>query len=457
MRGVDWTEIERSTGLTRDQIRDAAMMFAYSKATVHCWAMGITQHRNSVATIKEFTNLALLQGNIGKPGAGLCPVRGHSNVQGDRTMGIWERPPAHFLDALQAEFGFDPPREDGFDTVDAIRALRDGEAEFFMGLGGNFVAATPDTVVTEDAMRAATLTVQVSTKLNRSHVVCGHTALILPALGRSERDLTGGNDQRVTVEDSMSAVHASRGPLKPAGPHLRSEVDIVCRIAEATLGDHVAVPWAEFRNDYTQIRHAISHVVPGCDAYDEKVRQPGGFVLPHPPRDSRTFPTDQKKAIFSVSPMEVLAVPDGHLLLQTLRSHDQFNTTIYGLDDRYRGVSGGRRVVFVHPDDIAALGLTDGQTVDIVSTWSDGSERSVPAFRVVAYDTPRGCAAAYYPETNPLVPLDSTARGSNCPTSKSIMVRLETEGGRSRASDGGGTPVGSDRGHKSSFRPQHLS
>ena len=219
----------------------------------------------------------------------------------------------------------------------------------------------------------------------------------------------------------------------------------------------MAVPWAEFRNDYTQIRHAISHVVPGCDAYDEKVRQPGGFVLPHPPRDSRTFPTDQKKAIFSVSPMEVLAVPDGHLLLQTLRSHDQFNTTIYGLDDRYRGVSGGRRVVFVHPDDIAALGLTDGQTVDIVSIWSDGSERSVPTFRVVAYDTPRGCAAAYYPETNPLVPLDSTARGSNCPTSKSIMVRLETEGRRSRASDGGGTPVGSDRGHKSSFRPQHLS
>jgi molybdopterin-dependent oxidoreductase alpha subunit len=457
VRDLDWDEVSYSTGLSRDQIQTAADMFAESRATVHCWAMGITQHRNAVATIKEFVNVAMLQGNIGKPGAGLCPVRGHSNVQGDRTMGIWEKAPDHFLDALRQEYGFEPPREHGLDTVDAIRALRDGEAKVFLGMGGNFVSATPDTCITEAAMRGAELTVQVSTKLNRSHVVCGHTALILPALGRSERDRTGGVDQRVTVEDSMSMVHASRGPLAPAGPDLRSEVDIICSLARAALGDRVEVPWELYRTDYTHIRRAISHVVPGCESYDEKVNQPGGFQLPHPPRDSRTFPTDKDKAILTVSPIEVLEVPEGHLLLQTLRSHDQFNTTIYGLDDRYRGISGGRRVVFVHPDDIAALGFPEGTEVDLTSVWKDGTERSVPSFRVVSYDTPRGCAAAYYPETNPLVPLDSTALGSNCPTSKSIIIKLSAASHGKAHSEGGGSPVGSDRGHKSTVQPGHLS
>ncbi len=454
---LDWAAVLKATGLSRAQIETAADMFAASKATVTCWAMGITQHRNAVATVKEIANVAFAQGNIGKPGAGLCPVRGHSNVQGDRTMGIWEKAPDHFLDALQKEFQIDPPREHGYDTVDAIRALRDGKAKVFMGMGGNFVSATPDTVVTEDAMRSATLTVQVSTKLNRSHAVCGDTALILPALGRSERDLTGGNPQRVTVEDSMSAVHASKGPLKPASDHLRSEVDIVCGIAEATVPAVGKIPWSTFRRDYTEIRHAISRVVPGCAAYAEKVDRPGGFVLPHPPRDSRTFPTKDKAAIFTVSPLDVLHVPEGRLLLQTIRSHDQFNTTIYGLDDRYRGISNGRRVVFVHADDVAALGLQDGQLVDLVSEWTDGTERTAPQFRVVTYDTPRGCAAAYYPETNPLVPLDSTAIGSNCPTSKSIIVRLEADPGRGQASDGAGDAVGSDAGHKSDVQPYHLS
>ena len=456
---LDWDAVERATGLGRGQIRAAATMLRESKATVHCWAMGITQHRNAVATIKEFVNIALLRGDIGRPGAGLCPVRGHSNVQGDRTMGIWERPPSHFLDALRDEYGFEPPREDGLDTVDAIRALRDGKAKVFIAMGGNFVSAAPDTVVTEKAMQRADLTVMVSTKLNRSHVRCGHTALILPALGRSERDLTGGLDQRVTVEDSMSAVHASRGPLKPAGPELRSEVDIVCRIAEATLGVEGPVPWADYRSDYSNIRHAIARVVPGCAAYDEKTRQPGGFVLPHPPRDSRKFPTAAGKAIFSVSPMDVLHVPDGRLLLQSLRSHDQFNTTIYGLSDRYRGVKGGRRVVFVHHDDIAALGFDDGDQVDLVSEWEDGTERSAPSFRIVEYDTPRGCAAAYFPEVNPLVPLDSTARGSNCPTSKSVVIRLERATGASSTKVGSeaGSEVGADEGHKSDVEPTHLS
>jgi formate dehydrogenase major subunit len=459
LRSLDWDAVERATGLGRGQIREAATMLRESTATVHCWAMGITQHRNAVATVKEFVNVALLRGDIGRPGAGLCPVRGHSNVQGDRTMGIWEKPPSHFLDALRDEYGFEPPREDGLDTVDAIRALRDGKAKVFVGMGGNFVSAAPDTVVTEQAMQRADLTVMVSTKLNRSHVRCGHTALILPALGRSERDRTGGVEQRVTVEDSMSAVHASRGPLKPASPELKSEVDIVCRIAEATLGAESPVPWADYRSDYTNIRHAISHVVPGCASYDEKVKQPGGFVLPHPPRDSREFPTKEGKALFSVSPMDVLHVPEGRLLLQSLRSHDQFNTTIYGLSDRYRGVSGGRRVVFVHHDDIAALGFDDGDHVDLVSEWEDGSERSAPSFRIVEYDTPRGCAAAYYPEVNPLVPLDSTARGSNCPTSKSVVIRLERAMGGTATTSGSdaGSEVGADQGHKSDVEPTHLS
>jgi molybdopterin-dependent oxidoreductase alpha subunit len=425
LRALDWDLVLASTGLTRAEIEAAARMIAASEKTVYCWAMGVVQHKNGVANVKEIANLAFLQGNIGKPGAGLFPVRGHSNVQGDRTMGIWERPPGHFLDSLRDEFGFEPPRKDGFDAVAAVKAFRDGHAKVFFGLGGNFVAAMSDTAVTEDALRQAELTVHVSTKPNRSHVVHGREALILPALGRSEKDLTGGQPQRVTVEDSVCAVHASQGPLPPASSHLKSEVDIVCSMALATLGERHGIPWAAFRDDYTQIRRRIARVVPGCAGYDEKVDQPGGFVLPHPPRDTRTFPTEKDLAIFTVSPTEVLHVPEGRLLLQTMRSHDQFNTTIYGLDDRYRGIKNGRRVVFVNPDDIVGLGLEEDQIVDIVSEWEDGSERRAPRFRVVSYDTPRGCTGAYYPETNALVPLDSKAEGSNQPAFKSVVVRLE--------------------------------
>ena len=457
IKDLDWAAVESATGLTRAQIAEAADMLLASDATVHCWAMGITQHRNAVATIKEFINVAFLQGNIGKPGAGLCPVRGHSNVQGDRTMGIWEKVPDHFLDALRDEYGFEPPREHGLDTVDSIRAFRDGEAKVFVGMGGNFVSAAPDTVVTEEAMENAELTVQVSTKLNRSHVRCGRVALILPPLGRSEQDHTGGIDQRVTVEDSMSAVHASRGPLKPASEFLRSEVDIICSMAEATLGTSGDVPWSAYRSDYGQIRKAISHVIPGCEAYDEKVNQPGGFVLPHPPRDSRTFPTKVDKGIFTASPLEVITVPEGRLVLQSMRSHDQFNTTIYGLSDRYRGISGGRRVVFMHHDDINDLGFADGDLVDLVSEWEDGTERAVPSFRIVSYDTPRGCAAAYYPEVNPLTPLDSTATGSNQPAYKSIIIRVEKATRHHAASDGSGDAIGSDLAHKSDVQPDIMS
>ncbi|GAA2131018.1 FdhF/YdeP family oxidoreductase [Nocardioides bigeumensis] len=463
---LDRSAVDAATGLSRAEVEEAARMLAASSRTVFCWAMGITQHRHAVATVKEIANLAFLQGNIGKPGAGLCPVRGHSNVQGDRTMGIWERVPPHFLDALRDEFGFEPPREHGFDTVASIKALRDRRAKVFVGLGGNFVSAAPDTSVTEDAMRSADLTVHVSTKLNRSHVVHGREALILPALGRSERDLTGGRLQRVTVEDSMSAVHASHGPLKPASSQLRSEVDIVCTLAEAVLAGHPnegPVPWADFRADYAAIRRSIARVVPGCAAYDEKVDRPGGFVLPHPPRDDREFPTDEGKAVITVSPLQVLEVPPGHLLLQSLRSHDQFNTTIYGLSDRYRGIEGGRRVVFAHADDLRDLGFPAGDLVDLVSVWEDGSERLAPMFRLVAYDVPRGCAAAYYPETNPLVPLGHTAEGSNQPVSKAIVVRLERaeshRNGVLHASDAGGVADDGTRGDegKRATHPRHLS
>lgn len=457
VRVLDWDVVTDTTGLSREQITEAAQLLKESSATIFCWAMGLTQHHNSVAVIKEVCNLAFAQGNIGKPGAGLLPVRGHSNVQGDRTMGIWERPPGHFLDALQAEFGFDPPRQHGYDTVDAIRALRDGQAKVFIGMGGNFVQAAPDTDVTAAAMRNATLTVHVSTKLNRSHLVCGDTALILPTLGRTEVDHQAGGPQFVTVEDSMCSVHASRGLLEPASPLLRSEVSITTSIAEATLGDRYGIDWSGMRDDYALIRGHISRVVAGCEDYEEKVVVPGGFVMPHPPRDSRQFETRSGRAEFAVSSIEALQIPEGHLVLQTLRSHDQYNTTIYGFSDRYRGIEGGRRVVFVNPDDIEHLGFENGDLVDLVTLWAgDKHVRRAASFRIVSYQTPRGSAAAYYPETNPLVPLDSTALGSNTPTFKSVIIRLERSGAPP-TTDGTQEPVGADDQHKSYPQEKYLS
>ncbi|WP_171169425.1 FdhF/YdeP family oxidoreductase [Streptomyces sp. I05A-00742] len=424
-RTADWDETLRATGLTREEIHAALRMVLASRRTVVCWAMGLTQHKHAVVTIKEIVNLLLLRGDIGRPGAGVCPVRGHSNVQGDRTMGIFERPAPAFLDALEREFGFAPPREHGLDVVRAIRALRDGRAKVFLAMGGNFVSATPDTDVTEAAVRRARLTVHVSTKLNRSHVITGARALILPTLGRTERDRQRGGDQFVTVEDSMGMVHASRGRLEPASPHLLSEPAIVCRLARAVLGDTSATPWERFEEDYGAVRDRIARVVPGFEDFNARVARPGGFTLPHAPRDSRTFPTTTGKANFTAASVEFPDVPEGRLLLQTLRSHDQYNTTIYGLDDRYRGIRNGRRVVLLHPDDARDHGLADGSYADLVGEWTDGTERRAPGFRVVHYPTARGCAAAYYPETNVLVPLDHTADGSNTPASKSVVIRLE--------------------------------
>ncbi|MFE7744657.1 FdhF/YdeP family oxidoreductase [Nocardia sp. NPDC057455] len=426
VRTVDLATVLEATGLSRTELERTAEAFARSRNIILCWAMGLTQQTHAVATIEEATNLLLLRGMIGKPGAGVCPVRGHSNVQGDRTMGIWEKMPEAFLDALDREFGIISPREHGFDTVAAIRAMRDGRAKVFFGMGGNFVSATPDTAVTEAALRDCALTVQVSTKLNRSHIVHGRTALILPTLGRTDLDLApDGTKRQVSVEDSMSMVHLSTGRLKPVSEQLRSEVAIVCELASELFGDEHAVSWARFARDYDSIRDAIARVVPGCTDYNTKVRGRNGFQLPHPPRDAREFRTVTGKANFAVNELTWLPVPQGRLILQTLRSHDQYNTTIYGLDDRYRGIHNGRKVVLVHPDDITAFGFRDGDPVDIVSEWTDGTERRVENFRLVSYPTPRGNAAAYYPETNPLVPLDHVAKRSNTPVSKAVTIRLE--------------------------------
>jgi molybdopterin-dependent oxidoreductase alpha subunit len=419
---LDWSAVTAATGLTRAEIETAAGMFADSPATIVCWAMGLTQGPHAVAAIQEIVNVQLLRGMIGRPGAGLCPVRGHSNVQGDRTMGIWHEPPP-WLAALGRALDVPLPTARGHDTVDAIRAMRDGRARVFASLGGNFAAATPDTAVTEAALAACALTVQISTKLNRSHAVPGRTALILPCLGRTERDRQAAGEQFVTVEDSMSYVHASRGRLAPASPDLLSEVAIVSRLGAAL--DLSQVPWGRYENDYRAVREQIAAVVPGFADFEARVTRRPGFTLPHPPRDSRSFPTSSGRARFTVHGLSPVEVPPGRLLLQTVRSHDQYNTTIYGLDDRYRGVHGGRRVVFVHPDDLAALGIADGSAVDLVSEWRDGVERRAAGFRAIAYPTARGCAAAYFPEANVLVPLDSTAAGSNTPTSKSIVIRLE--------------------------------
>jgi molybdopterin-dependent oxidoreductase alpha subunit len=424
-RKLGWAEIEAHSGLPRREIEEFAGDVAAARSVIVCWAMGLTQHRNAVETIREVVNFLLLRGNIGRAGAGPSPIRGHSNVQGDRTMGIWEKMPDKFLDALGGEFGFEPPREHGWNTVDSIRAMRDGKVDVFFALGGNFVAATPDTEVTSAAMANCKLTVHVATKLNRSHLRHGTEALILPCLGRTERDVRAGGEQFVTVEDSMAMVHASRGRLAPSSPELLSEVAIITGLAHRVFGDDLG--WREMGEDYSVIRGHISRVVPGCQDYQQRVSQPGGFMLPRPPHDSRTFPTPSGKARFTVNPPSAVEVPDGHLLLQTVRSHDQFNTTVYGMDDRYRGIKGGRRVVFVSGHDLRERHLRSGDLVDMISVWADG-ERRAKGFRAVEYPTPRGCAAAYFPEANVLVPLDSTAAVSNTPTSKSVVIRLERSG-----------------------------
>jgi molybdopterin-dependent oxidoreductase alpha subunit len=427
-RTLDWSQAEELSGLSRRTIEKCADEVMKADSVIVCWAMGLTQHRNAVATIREIVNFLLLRGNIGKPGAGPSPIRGHSNVQGDRTVGIWEQMPDSFLDAVRDEFGFEPPREHGWDTVDSIRAMRDGKVDVFFAVGGNFAAATPDTAVTEAAIANCGLTVNVATKLNRTHLCHGTEALILPCLGRTERDFQAGGEQFVTVEDSLAMVHASRGKLLPGSPHLRSEIKILADLGEALFGEDLG--WRQMGEDYSVIRRHIEHVVPGFHAFEERLTAPEGFMLPRGPHDSRTFATETGKARFTVNPPSAAQAPPGHLLLTTIRSHDQFNTTVYGMDDRYRGVKGGRHVVFLNEGDLKAFHLADGDLVDLVSVYSDG-ERRAPGFRVVSYPIPRGCAAAYYPETNVLAPLDSVADKSNTPNTKSIVIRLEPSAAQS--------------------------
>jgi molybdopterin-dependent oxidoreductase alpha subunit len=423
---VDDDEVLLATGVTTAEIDELAERYISAERVIITWAMGITQHRKAVDTIKEIINLLLLRGNIGRPGAGASPIRGHSNVQGDRTMGIWEQMSDQFLDALQREFRFDPPREHGVDALKGIKAMQEGRIKFWMGMGGNLVAAISDTRLAEAAMRGTDMTVQVSTKLNRSHAVVGAEALILPTLGRTEIDVQKSGPQFVSVEDTVCSVHGSHGQVPPVAPDLLSEVAIVSRLAQATLRDRddLEIDWQAFEDDYDTLRDHISRVVPGFERYSERVRSRDGFVLPNGPRDSRTFDTAAGKAIITVNELEHVERPAGRLLLQTLRSHDQYNTTIYSLNDRYRGIRKGREVVFVNPDDLAELGLVDGQRVDVFTEWTDDVERVLRDYRVVAYPTARGCAAAYFPEANVLVPLDSASIGSNTPVSKAVLVRV---------------------------------
>jgi molybdopterin-dependent oxidoreductase alpha subunit len=418
----DFALLEAQSGIPRAEMREVALRYAAAERVIACWAMGITQHRFGVANVQEIANLLLLRGNIGKPGAGPCPVRGHSNVQGDRTVGITEKPSARFLDALRGEFGFEPPRAHGCDSVAALEAMHAGRARVFVALGGNFAVATPDARYVRESLARCALTVQIATTLNRSALSEGEEALILPCLGRSERDEQASGPQFVTVEDSMSAVHRSEGRLAPAAPALRSEPAIVAGLARAALGAASRVPWEALIADYDRIRERIERVVPGFDDYNRRVRRPGGFVLPSGAR-TRHFETVSGRARFSVHALPELAQKPGELLLTTIRSHDQFNTTVYSHDDRYRGIAGSRRVVLVNPEDLAAQGIEAGARVDLRSEL-DGVRRELRDLRAIAYAIPRGCAAAYFPEANALIPVTSFADRSRTPTFKSIPVSL---------------------------------
>lgn len=428
---TSWNHIVEQSGLSLDELELAAGMYRRAERVIMCWAMGVTQHRHSVATVQEIVNLQLLRGNIGKPGAGVSPVRGHSNVQGDRTMGIDERPPSWLLDALEQRFKFNVPRLQGHNTVMAIKAMEEQRAKVFIALGGNFAQATPDSHRTHQALRNCNLTVNISTKLNRSHLVTGRDSLILPCLGRTEIDIQAEGPQGVTVEDTFSMVHISYGQLTPCSPHLRSEPAIVAGMARATLGNH-PIDWESATADYGRIRELIADTIPGFENFNEKLRHPGGFHLGNSAAErlwptltgkARFMPSDLPKTLISEKALLEDDKPD--LILQTLRSHDQYNTTLYGLDDRYRGVFGVRDVIFVNEEDIRRLGFEAGDRVDLVSLWSDRRERRVSNFLLVAYDLPSGQAAAYYPETNPLVPLDSYGDRTFTPTSKFIAIKLE--------------------------------
>ncbi|MFW8624193.1 molybdenum-dependent formate dehydrogenase FdhF [Corynebacterium glutamicum] len=424
LKSLDDEVLLKGCGLTAAEINKAADMVEKSDTVVVSWTLGVTQHKNAVYTIREMVNFLLLTGNIGKPGAGTAPLRGHSNVQGDRTMGIWEKMPESFLAALENEFGFDVPRKHGFDTVDSLRAMREGKTKFFLSLGGNLVRVSSDTSVVEKGMESNELTVHLSTKPNGSQAWPGEQSLILPVIARTDKDVQKSGVQRVTVEDSAGAVHASTGKRTANKDlNLKSECDIIGTIGKQTFGDAF---WQPMIDNYDVVRDHIEATIPGFHDFNRRIDNPGGFLLPNGPRE-RIFNTSNGKAQLTVNETNVIELPKDYLLMNTVRSHDQYNSTIYGLDDRYRGVRNGRRVVFVNPQDCKQRGLKDGDIVDIVSVFDDG-ERRAPNFRVVEYDTARDCVTTYFPEANVLVPLDSVAEKSNTPVSKSVVVRLEATG-----------------------------
>jgi molybdopterin-dependent oxidoreductase alpha subunit len=435
LRQVGWAEIVEYSGLGKHQIEEVARMVMQAHKIIVCWCMGLTQHKNGVATIQDVINFLLLRGNIGRPGAGPCPVRGHSNVQGDRTMGIWDKPKEEFLEKLGKEFLFHPPREHGFDVVEALKAMHEGKAKVLFAMGGNFLSAPSDSRYAGEAAQKCRLTAHVSIKLNRSHLITGRTALILPCLGRTEVDHQASGEQFMTVEDSMGVVGSTRGNLKPVSPHLLSEPAIVAGLAKSVPRTAKLIDWDAYVANYDRIRDKIEAVIPGFPAFNDRIRQ-GTFYLPNPPRDERKFDTPTKKAQFIPHELTRATADEGQYLMTTVRSHDQFNTSIYGHDDRYRGIYNGRRVIFMNEEDIRRDGLMQGQLVDLTSHFR-GEERTVEKFMVAPYPIPRGCTATYYPETNALVPIGSVAEKSNTPTSKSVVITVRPSADQTRYSPPG--------------------
>lgn len=420
LRTQNLSSLTENCGLSIGEIREAVNLIIDSQKIIFCWAMGLTQHKNAVDNISEIVNLLLLKGSIGKPGTGACPVRGHSNVQGDRTMGIYEKPNYEFLDKLKKVYGFNPPYDYGYDTVDAMKAMHTGKAKVFFAMGGNFLSATPDTNYTGEALEKCELTINVSTKLNRTHFFTGDESLILPCLGRTDSDIKNDEEQFVSVENSMGIVHQSRGTLKPVSDKMLSEPEIVCRLAKASLTNS-KVNWDKMLEHYDNIRNEIEKVIPGFENYNERVRNNGGFYLPNSARDGN-FNTLSGKAMFTTSEIPKIELADDEYLMMTIRSHDQFNTTIYGQDDRYRGILNGRRVVLMNKNDIVKAGLKHGEIVKLASYYD--KERIAENFKIVEYDIKEKCIATYFPEANPVIPYTETARKSNTPVSKSIKVKI---------------------------------
>ena len=423
IQNLNIDELSESCGIPLILIKEIAEKLKFKYKIIICWAMGLTQHKNSVDTIKEVVNILLMKGSIGKSGAGTCPVRGHSNVQGDRTMGIYEKPWKWLLDTIEENYKFEVPRNHGFDVVESIEAMQDGRAKIFIGMGGNFLSATPDTKYTAEAIQKCDLTVQISTKLNRGHLITGKEALILPTFGRSDADFQNGNPQFVSCENSMGVVQKSEGKLKPISNQLMSEVAIVCHLATEVLGEKSTIDWQKLHQNYDLIRDEIEKTIPGFKNYNERVRENGGFYLPNSSR-AGTFPTENKKANFTISTAENIILKEEELLMMTIRSHDQYNTTIYGLDDRYRGIKNERRVIFMNEKDMEKRSLKKLDVVNLFN-FDDERERVAKQFLVIPYDIPEQCCATYFPETNVLIPIKSVAKKSNTPTSKSVKIEVK--------------------------------